>query len=238
MNSSAPLDLQHKSPFIIKNGSDIFTYLNQLADDYQLQNIRFFNSKEQNDNFASFIPFDSIYPDQKINNHETNLSYFATLQELKFSISPCNWALIDCNDFKYVNLCDFIFKIFQALQNDFDITIPSCQPNGNLCLIGFGEKMAPSTPTNNELCNSTMAINSLERMVRIVMLCSGQKFDLTPREMECIDWVGKGKTSGEIGTILSISESTVEKHVTAVCQKLGAVNRMQMVAKAVRFGLI
>lgn len=238
MNTPVHADLQHESPFLIECGSDIFAYLHQLTVDYPPQNIRFFDTKGQDEDIVSLLPFGSIYPKQGVNDQETNVDYFTILQELKSSDAPRKWALIDCNDIKFVGLCDLVFTVFRVLQDDFDITIPSCQPNGNLCLIGFGESLVPSTPQNSVMYKSTMVTHFLEKMVRIMLLCSDLKFDLTARELECIGWVGRGKTSGEIGTILSISESTVDKHVTAVCQKLDAVNRMQMIAKAVRLGLI
>lgn len=238
MNSSARINLQHKSLPLIECGSDIFAYLYQLTDDQPLQNIRFFDIKGQDEDIVSLLPFGSIYPCDGVNGQETNVDYFTILQELKSSEAPRKWILIDCNDIKFVGLCDLIFKIFGVLQDDFDITIPSCQPNGDLCLIGFGESSIPSPPPKNVIPNSTMVVHFLEKMVRIMLLCSDLKFDLTPRELECIDWVGRGKTSSEIGTILSISESTVDKHVAAVCHKLEAVNRIQMIAKAVRLGLI
>lgn len=238
MNTSIHVDLQNNSPILIQNGSDIFKYLQLLTTEHPLQNIRFFDIGGQDDDIVSIIPFSSIYPNHGADNQETNVNYFSILQELKTSQAPRKWVLIDCNDIKLVGLCELIFKIFRTLQYDFDITIPSCQPNGDLCLIGFGKNTIPSTPANEEMYKSTMVVHFLEKLVRIILLCSQLEFDITPRELECINWVGKGKTSNEIGVILSITESTVDKHVAAVCVKLDAVNRMQMIAKAVRLGLI
>ncbi|PSM18586.1 MULTISPECIES: helix-turn-helix transcriptional regulator [Nitratireductor] len=61
---------------------------------------------------------------------------------------------------------------------------------------------------------------------------------LSDRERQCLIWTSAGKTSLEIGTILGLSEHTVNQYIASSSQKLGAVNRAHAVAKAVRRGLI
>lgn len=61
---------------------------------------------------------------------------------------------------------------------------------------------------------------------------------LSAREIEVLNWVKHGKSSWEISKILGISESTVNFHITNTMQKLDAVSRPQIVAKAVLHGLI
>jgi DNA-binding CsgD family transcriptional regulator len=48
---------------------------------------------------------------------------------------------------------------------------------------------------------------------------------LTAREREVLFWVARGKSNPETGTILSISPSTVGKHLERIYQKLGVENR-------------
>ena len=62
--------------------------------------------------------------------------------------------------------------------------------------------------------------------------------ELTKREQECLFWTAAGKTSAEIGTILSLSEHTINNYLVAVCHKLDSVNRAHAVAKAIRQGII
>lgn len=61
---------------------------------------------------------------------------------------------------------------------------------------------------------------------------------LTEREQEVLKWTGEGKSSWEIGVILSISERTVKYHINNIKSKLNAVNRAHAVAKAFRFHII
>jgi DNA-binding NarL/FixJ family response regulator len=51
------------------------------------------------------------------------------------------------------------------------------------------------------------------------------KLGLTPRATETLLWLSQGKTNSDIATILSITESTVKKHVQEIFEKLGVETR-------------
>ncbi len=61
---------------------------------------------------------------------------------------------------------------------------------------------------------------------------------LSAREREALQWAAEGKADWEIGEIMSISEHGADKHMRAARSKLGAMNRTQAVAEAIRRGLI
>jgi DNA-binding NarL/FixJ family response regulator len=61
---------------------------------------------------------------------------------------------------------------------------------------------------------------------------------VTDREREVLTWVGRGKTSSEIATILGLSERTVNFHCDQAVKRLDVVNRTQAVAIAIGLGLI
>lgn len=61
---------------------------------------------------------------------------------------------------------------------------------------------------------------------------------LSLRERECLQWIASGKSSWDIGMILSISENTVNFHVKNALAKLDANTRTLAVVKAIRYGLI
>jgi len=61
---------------------------------------------------------------------------------------------------------------------------------------------------------------------------------LTPREMEVLRLLVKGATYKEIARALTLAEITVKLHVKRVVDKLGAKNRSEAIAKAVRSQLI
>lgn len=58
-------------------------------------------------------------------------------------------------------------------------------------------------------------------------------FKLTMREAEVLHWVVKGKTSRDIGDILSASSRTVNKHLQRIFEKLGVETRTAAAAKAI-----
>jgi LuxR family quorum-sensing system transcriptional regulator CciR len=61
---------------------------------------------------------------------------------------------------------------------------------------------------------------------------------LSPREQECLQWVCRGKSSADIGVILTLSPRTVDSYLEKVCSKLRVRTRIEAVAAAVRLGLI
>lgn len=61
---------------------------------------------------------------------------------------------------------------------------------------------------------------------------------LNDRELQIVRWTSEGKTSAEIAIILGLSEHTVNSYTAAILRKLHVVNRAQMVATAIRTGLI
>lgn len=63
------------------------------------------------------------------------------------------------------------------------------------------------------------------------------KFRLSERETEILDWVAMGKTNSEIGMILTISAFTVKNHMQRIFQKLNVFNRAQAVSKVIRVSI-
>jgi DNA-binding CsgD family transcriptional regulator len=61
---------------------------------------------------------------------------------------------------------------------------------------------------------------------------------LSAREIEVLTWAARGKSAWETGEIMSISKRTVDEHAYQAMRKLGASNRIQAVAIAVRNRLI
>ncbi len=75
--------------------------------------------------------------------------------------------------------------------------------------------------------------------VRKVMDTAGDS-SLHPssRELEVLYQMAQGKTSREIAAALFVSDNTVEAHRKALFQKLGAVNAVDLIIKAVEKGYV
>ncbi|ANI21638.1 hypothetical protein AB870_25750 [Pandoraea faecigallinarum] len=61
---------------------------------------------------------------------------------------------------------------------------------------------------------------------------------LTPRERECLAWVARGKTSWEIGRILTISEHGVVFHLRSAMRKFDVSSRHRAAKLAGDYGLL
>lgn len=55
---------------------------------------------------------------------------------------------------------------------------------------------------------------------------------LTPRQREVLEWVGDGKTSQDIATIMGVAQATVEKHLRLAREALDVETTAQAVLKA------
>jgi NarL family two-component system response regulator LiaR len=62
--------------------------------------------------------------------------------------------------------------------------------------------------------------------------------DITDREREVLALIVEGKSNADISEILAISLSTARFHVSTILSKLGATNRAEAAALAVKHGLI
>ncbi len=71
-----------------------------------------------------------------------------------------------------------------------------------------------------------------------VSAVSNKPIMLSVREREALQWAAEGKGDWEIGEVMNISEHGADKHMRSVREKLGAINRTQAVAEAIRRGLI
>jgi LuxR family transcriptional regulator, quorum-sensing system regulator SinR len=61
---------------------------------------------------------------------------------------------------------------------------------------------------------------------------------ITRREIEALSWSAEGKTIEDIAVLMKIAQETVKAHLDSARHKLGALNRIHAVAKAIRAGLI
>ncbi len=61
-----------------------------------------------------------------------------------------------------------------------------------------------------------------------------ERFGLTQREAEVLNWIVKGKSNRDIAEILTLNPGTVNKHLEKILSKLGVENRTAAAVSAVR----
>lgn len=61
---------------------------------------------------------------------------------------------------------------------------------------------------------------------------------LSPRQLDCVRLLAEGCTSVMIAQRLSLSVHTVNQYISEACLRLNVRNRTQLVAEAMRLGLL
>jgi len=61
---------------------------------------------------------------------------------------------------------------------------------------------------------------------------------LSPRQLEVLRWMARGKTGWEVAIIMNCSEATVNYHLKQVFRKLHVTKRVQAVSRAMALGVL
>jgi NarL family two-component system response regulator LiaR len=109
--------------------------------------------------------------------------------------------------------------------------------------IGFLLKDAPIDTVGDAIRSasaghSTFAPEATQALIQAKSRPPKLGHDLSPREREVLALVVEGLSNDEIAERLVISVNTVSKHVSACMSKLGATNRAQVAALAVRHQIV
>ncbi|MBX4955426.1 LuxR family transcriptional regulator [Rhizobium lentis] len=117
------------------------------------------------------------------------------------------------------------------------IAMPTIAVDGRRLVFWFcGERAALGQSEINEL--AIIILHALDAYNAVRRNEESAHNALSARELEVVRWTAQGKTSIEIGQILTLSDHTVNAYMTNAIKKLDCVNRTQLVAKAIRLKLI
>ena len=61
---------------------------------------------------------------------------------------------------------------------------------------------------------------------------------LTPRELEALQWIARGLNNNEIAEQMRVSHGSVKAYVSQLCDKLGARDRVQVLIAGIQCGLV
>lgn len=163
------------------------------------------------------------------------LRYCPVLPRVATSMVPQSWNLkdLDVSRPEIKRIGDLLTQA--GVTNG--LLVPTNSVNGNRHLMRFdGNCEEPSQTAKNELGMIAIhAFDAYEQLCRAEMAATRK---LTKRELEVIHWTSQGKTSAEIGQILSLSDHTINAYLNNAIRKLDCVNRTQLVAKSIRLKLI
>ena len=95
---------------------------------------------------------------------------------------------------------------------------------------------------NDELLNAIRAIADGERVfspeIRKAIAKDPDPPVLTERQKEILKFITSGLRNSDVARQLGISTDAVKQHLNAICNKLGAVNRAEAIAIALRKHLL
>ena len=120
------------------------------------------------------------------------------------------------------------------------VGVPLHGPRGSVCLVTFAASEGHPDPGPKLPMLDVLAaqFHSAYSVVGRTEEKRDRGLLLSLRERECLQWIARGKTSGDVGIILQISEHTVNYHVKNALHKLDVNTRILAVVRAIRYGLI
>ena len=155
--------------------------------------------------------------------------------QLRESAAPQVWHLNDAVNGQAFPADLRALMLRHAIPAGF--AMPAIAADGQRLVFWFcGERAALSQSEANELAMITL--HALDAYNGVRRNEESAHSALSARELEVVRWTAQGKTSIEIGQILTLSDHTVNAYMTNAIKKLDCVNRTQLVAKAIRLKLI
>ena len=157
------------------------------------------------------------------------------------SLLPVDWSCFDRANRKVVKLFDEARQFGVGSQG---VTIP-IRGVGNGIWASFSVTSTESEPSwekqRREILTDLVLVANFLHQKAYELHKPDEIIDLntiTRRETEALAWTAEGKSLSDIGTLMGISAETVKAHLDSARFKLGALNRVHAVAKAIRHGLI
>jgi DNA-binding CsgD family transcriptional regulator len=149
------------------------------------------------------------------------------------SAVPRLWSLSD----KTTIIPDELRELKYSFDIHVGVSFPASSADGQRLLFWFsGTRAQLGQAEVNEL--TVLMLQALDAFNLVKSTRTSDHPPLSAREREVVRWTSQGKTSIEIGQILSLSDHTVNAYMTSAIKKLDCVNRTQLVAKAIRYKLI
>ena len=101
-----------------------------------------------------------------------------------------------------------------------------------LALVNFGKSQEEADEVWNEHGDEISCYAELFDLKMSTLPVPTATTLLTKRQQEVLRWVGNGKTTAEVATILGLSNATIEKHLRQARDALGVSNTTQAVLHA------
>ena len=134
-----------------------------------------------------------------------------------------------------------VFHESRNFQVKHGYSIPLSGPQGDLGVLSIAGPNERDLRDAIKSAGPTLQLNAIvahDSLMNLLDTPDDSPVHLTPRERECLLWTSEGKTADDIATILSVSTSTVNYHLSNTIQKLNACNKHHAAIVAMRSGLL
>lgn len=186
------------------------------------------------------IVMSSSFPDDWRQRYDAN-GYIAidpTVKHCWQESSPVVWHKLKYSEGKTGELerkvmdeaCDY------GLRSGISVPVHGSGAEG--CMLSLSSSEAHADYAQHDEAGLQIIVHAMHETMKVLITKNGSGIvaateSLSPREIECLSWTAKGKTSWAISRILEVSESTVVFHLRNAIRKLEVTNRSQAVAKAI-----
>lgn len=215
------------------NRSGLFAALQKVAGEFGFDHVTMMAMPNTNDLMISPLIIETTIPRQFLRDFDRNgfFRYCPAVPRITSSLVPQCWAIDE--DVMPPGMVSML-RTANVLGG---VMVPATSLSGDRFVLRFdGAGAAPGQVVLNEIC--MIALYAFEVYDRLRREENAAARPLTRRELEVVRWTAQGKTSAEIGQILSLSDHTINAYMNNAIRKLDCVNRTQLVAKAIRMKLI
>ena len=213
--------------------------MRRICRDFAFEHVSFFSVPSINETLLGPHTLETTIPTEFVRDFDRQrlLQECPLISEVWKTMIPLTWCLGPDDgqtDFKCPPAMADLLRRYKLLMG---ICFPANSVDGSRFFVRFDGNRAPlSQPEINELGMIVVhAFDVFDKLRRNELVAPSP---LSARELEVVRWTAQGKTSVEIGQILSLSDHTVNAYMTNAIKKLDCVNRTQLVAKAIRLKLI
>lgn len=158
------------------------------------------------------------------------------VERLRHSRTPFEWRELT-HDIERLSAADELRQFRGDLGFVNSLVVPVHGPPESGGFVALNRRINDLTARDKPAVH-LMALYLFDRISQLRARPQNRRMELSLREKEVLTWAAQGKSAWEIGEILHIAKRTVDEHARNASRKLGAVNRTQAVAVALREHLI
>lgn len=213
--------------------------MKSICRDFAFDHVSFFSVPAPNETLLGPHALDTTIPAEFMRDFDRQrfLQECPLIRRIWKSMLPLTWFVDESAGRSDFACPPPIMELLRRYKLMMGVCFPVSSVDGNRFFVRFDGNRSPLSQAEiNEL--GMIVIHAFDIFDKLRRNELAAPSPLSARELEVVRWTAQGKTSVEIGQILSLSDHTVNAYMTNAIKKLDCVNRTQLVAKAIRLKLI